>query len=109
MRKYYLTVAVPRMLYAADVFLVPEMLWSKGTKGVITKLNWARRQAVLLITGVLRSTATDILDVHANLLPFHLLMSQVVHRAATRLACLPDFHPLAKIVQRVVARRIINH
>ena len=38
MQKYYLTVAVPKMLYAADIFLVPATKRSKGIKGHINKL-----------------------------------------------------------------------
>ena len=39
MRRFYMAVAVPRMLYVADVFLVPSSRQSKGTKGYIRKLR----------------------------------------------------------------------
>ena len=85
------------------------MLQTKGTKGLITKFAQVQKQVVLFITGALRSTAKDTLNTHANLLLFHLLVSQVVHRPATRLACLPDSHPLTKIVRKAAARRVMKH
>jgi hypothetical protein len=109
MRTYYLTVAMPRMLYAADVFLIPATERSKGTKGSINKLARIQRQAALDITGALRSMANDTLDAHANLLPFPLLVSKAVHRAAVRLACLPDSHPLATKVQKAAKRYVKRH
>ena len=53
MRKFYLTVVVPRMLYAADVFLVPESSRGKGTKGKVTKLSRIQWQATLAIMGAM--------------------------------------------------------
>ena len=53
MQKYYLTVAVPKMLYATDIFLVPATKRSKGTKGHINKLARIQRQAALSITGAM--------------------------------------------------------
>ncbi|KAF8526480.1 hypothetical protein JB92DRAFT_3108284 [Gautieria morchelliformis] len=83
MRKYYLAVAIPRMLYAADIFLIPEYEHTKGTQGHINKLAQVQRQAALTITGAMRTTATDTLDAHANLLLFPLLVTKVIHRAVT--------------------------
>jgi ribonuclease HI len=109
MRTYYLTVAVPRLLYAADVFLIPATGQRKGSKGSVNKLARIQRQAALDITGALRSTANDMLDAHANLLPFPLLVSKLVHRAAVRLACLPNNHPLAAKVRRSAKRYVKRH
>ena len=39
--------------------------------------------------------ATDVLDLHANLLPVELLLHKVCHRAAVQLATLPVNHLLA--------------
>ena len=60
--KFYLAVAVPRMLYAADLFLVPSTHQSKVTKGYINKHARIQRQAALPITGAIKTTATDTLD-----------------------------------------------
>ncbi|THU86190.1 hypothetical protein K435DRAFT_684203 [Dendrothele bispora CBS 962.96] len=73
----YKAKALPRMLYAADVTLAPWTKASGGRKGktkqaVLRKLTSIQRQAALIVTGALSSTATDILDIHAGLLPMPL-------------------------------------
>jgi hypothetical protein len=109
MRQYCLTVAVPKLLYAADIFLVPGTTRSKGIKGNINKLAQVQRQAALAITGEMRTTASDTLDAHANLLPFQLLVDKVVHRAAVWLACLPDKHPLDARVSTAATQYVKKH
>jgi hypothetical protein len=49
MRRYYLAVAIPRMLYVADISLIPGTAESKGTKGNMNKLAKMQRQAALSI------------------------------------------------------------
>ena len=63
----------------------------------------------LSITGAMPTTANDTLDAHANLLPFHLLISKIIHRGATRLACMPDVHPLAPKVWKAATWYIKRH
>lgn len=48
-----MTVAVPKLLYAADIFLVQEHEGTKGTKGRIKKLARVQREATILITGAM--------------------------------------------------------
>ena len=55
----------------------------------------------------MRTTAADVLDAHNYILPAHLLLLKVCHRAAVRLASLPPIHPLHPLVQHV-ARRLIK-
>ena len=38
MRWFYISVAIPKMLYTADLFLIPGSEVGKGTKGFISKL-----------------------------------------------------------------------
>lgn len=68
--------------------------------GVIRKLARIHRQACILITGAMRTTATDVLEAHLNLLPFHLLVDLHIACEATRLCSLPTSHPLHPDVQR---------
>lgn len=77
--------------------------------GSIRRLAMVQRQALLVMTGVLRSTATDILEAHANILPFDLLVHKHCHRAAVRLCALPSGHPLAVHVQRVGPWLVQSH
>ena len=53
MRQFYLAVVAPKMLYAADVFLIPDANQAKGTKGYTMKLARVQHQAALSITGAL--------------------------------------------------------
>jgi hypothetical protein len=55
-----------------------------------------QRTATLLVTGGLRSTTADVLDTHANVLPFQQELRKTCHRATLRMATLPAPHPLAK-------------
>lgn len=111
-RKLYLSIAVPRMLYAADIFLTPQRKMTtkskdgKSSQGIINKLAMVQRQAAIMITGAMRTTATDILDIMANLLPFHLLVDKLRHHAALRLTTLPSTHPLYKPVANAATRLV---
>ena len=99
MRRFYQAVAIPRMLYAADVFLIPPQKRKRGTKGIVTQLARVQHHATIHITGALRTTPTDLLDAHADLLPFTLLVDKICHAATMRLATLPQSHPLHRHVQ----------
>jgi len=50
----------------------------------------------LLITGGMRTTASDITNIHANLLPFQQNLRKICHRSALRMSTLPESHPLHK-------------
>ncbi len=64
------------------------------------KLAGTQRQAALAATGAMKTTATDAAEVHANLLPFLLLISKICLQAVLQYTTLPTSHPLAKIIQR---------
>jgi len=83
MRKFYITTAIPRMLYAADLFLTPQSGQAIGSKGHIKRLGRIQRQATIHTTGALRSTPTDSLDAHADLLPFQYLVEKLLYRVTT--------------------------
>jgi len=97
------------MLYATDLFLIPESKHGKGMKGFVNKLTQIQWKAGLHITGTLHSTPTDAVDSRADLLPFHLLVEKIVHQAATPLTLLPNFHQMAKHVHRAAGRYIKWH
>jgi len=99
MRQLYQAVALPKMLYAADLWFSPSYrdgsdTLQRGSIGVAKKLTSVQRIAALAITGALRSTATDLIETHANLLPITLLLQNTCHRAIIRLTALPNPHPL---------------
>ena len=110
-RQLYKAVAVPKMLYAADIFLTPMQTQQgdrrlKGSVGIIKRLARVQRMAALHITGAMRTTANDVLDAHADLLPFQFLVNQICYRATLRLSMLLDTHPLFKHVRK--AKRYVK-
>ncbi|KAF7335977.1 RNA-directed DNA polymerase from transposon X-element [Mycena sanguinolenta] len=117
MRRLYLGVCVPRMLYAADIFLSPPPLnrtlygRSMGCRqrGIVRKLRSIQRRAALAITGALRSTAGEVLDIYANLLPVEHLIEKVRAGAALRIATLPTSHPLHQAARREAALKRPRH
>ena len=92
------------MVYAADVWYMPVYLHAGrerccGSVGITGRLASVQHLASTAITGTLHSMVTDILDLHANLLPVELMLHKVCQRAAVRqplqLATLPASHPLS--------------
>lgn len=76
-RRLYISVAIPKVLYAADVWCVP-----KGSSKVTSQLVSMQRMGTLAITGGLRSSPTDALDANAFLIPMPLLLDKHFQRAA---------------------------
>ncbi|KAJ7309368.1 hypothetical protein DFH08DRAFT_694524, partial [Mycena albidolilacea] len=85
MRRLYLGVCVPRMLYAADLFLSPPAVnrsllgrfaSERRERGIVKKLRSVQRRAALAITGALPSTPADVLDVYAHLMPVPYLVDK---------------------------------
>ena len=87
------------MLYAADIWYTPshhsdpERI-ALGSVGTVNKLTKVQRIAALHITGTLRSTATDVLEAHADLIPIRLALDKHSYSATLRLLTLPPNHPL---------------
>lgn len=117
-RRLYLAVAVPSMLYAADTFLtlirtVAGRTRKYGSVGAVAKLATVQRQALLVMTGVMRTTATDVLEAHADILPFQLLVDKVCQRATVRLCTLPTKiktkHPLLPHIKRASQIYVQHH
>ena len=86
MKQLYNAVAVPRMTYAVDIWYTPVhkqqgRMRASSSVGATGKLASLQRMATMAITGALRSTATDILDLHAGVLPVGLLLRRICHGA----------------------------
>jgi len=113
-RRLYISVALPRILYAADVWCVVtrgEKVGANrlGPAKALDQIDTIQRAGALAITGGLRTSATDTLNAHANLLPSALTVSKWCHRAIIRLAALPKEHPLYKHVNCRTEGRIKRH
>ena len=113
-KQLYISVALPRILYAADVWCTPTSCEHPGPKALgsakVTKqISSVQRAGALAITGGLRSSPTDALDASAFLLPTPSTISKWCHRAYTRLAMLPKEHPLFKTVNWKVTSTTKRH
>ncbi|KAK0458989.1 uncharacterized protein EV420DRAFT_1245813, partial [Desarmillaria tabescens] len=71
-RRLCTSLVAPRMDYGLGVWYNPVRVGEsrrKGSVGFATKLAKPQRLACRVAVGGLRSTATEALDIHANLLP----------------------------------------
>ena len=105
MRQLYNTVAIPAFTYAADVWFTPirpspNCNKHTGSVTIVKCLIPVQRKATKTITGALNTTASDVLDTHANLLPVDLLFDKVLFRSVVRLTSLPPSHLLHSPVQK---------
>ena len=84
MKKLYVTVATTKMLYAADVWFRP-LYWGnddtpqRGSIIVAQKLTSVQQTALLTMTGAMRTTATDTLEAHTNILPIAQHIQNLCH------------------------------
>ena len=113
-RRLYISVAIPKVLYGADIWYPPVSGPKAGPKRqgsvkMIKGLTTIQRAAAIAITGGLRTSPTDALDAHANLLPTDLMIDKWCHRAALRLASLPPEHPLHTPVKKCASRHLKRH
>jgi len=111
-RRLYISVMIPRVLYAIDVWCAPPYIdgqRQRGTVKVTGQLATVQRSGALAITGCLCTSATNALDATAFLLPVLNLADKWCHRVATRLAMLPKEHPLYGIVQNKITGKIKRH
>ncbi|OSX55960.1 hypothetical protein POSPLADRAFT_1106853, partial [Postia placenta MAD-698-R-SB12] len=111
-RQLYLSVAVPRMLYAADVWCAPTLTSTKNGRRPsqhVRKLIGVQRLVTMQSLGALRSTATDLLDAHADLLPIDLLVDRIVMQSALRLATLHPSNPMCAVAKKTARRLVKRH
>jgi len=86
MQHLYTSVALPRILYGIDVWYtplhnIPGRKKKISSVGLLKKLEKAQRITTLAINGGLRTTPTDLLDLHANILLMDLMLEKACHRA----------------------------
>ena len=98
MRQLYLTVALPKITYGIDIWYSPPTKPVGYTKNIgsvnaLRRLQKTQRKVTLAITGSLKTSPTDLLDIHAGLLPTELALLKACHNATVRLLTLPDTHP----------------
>ena len=127
-RRLYLTIAIPRLLYGADIYLSPYRRHKQVAPqplptyniaimqpmptyniAIMRQLATVQRRAAILITGAMKTTASVVLNVLADLLPIHLAVDKWRYNAALSLATLPADHPLYKMTTRAASRYVQSH
>lgn len=114
MRQLYISVAIPKMTYALDVWYTPpsQAVGQKrntGSVGVLRQMQKLQRIATLSIVGGMKSTPTDLLDAHAKIFPIELTFLRICHRATVRLCTLPNTHPLFQVTRSAANSFIFKH
>jgi hypothetical protein len=103
MRHLYQAITLPKISYGSNVWYSPPVKLhgskrSTGSVKVLCQLEKTQRIATLAINGALCSTASDVLDTHANVLPMELLLLKTCHRVLIQTHTLPNTHPLHDII-----------
>ncbi len=114
MRRLYLAVALPKIMYGIDTWYTPPhktpgTTKNAGSVSALRSLQKIQRVATIAITDALRTTPTPLLDAHAGLLPMELVLSKASHRAAVRLLTLPHTHPLHRIIKDARRKPLNKH
>jgi ribonuclease HI len=109
-RQLYLSACIPKMLYAVDVWGAEASRRDTKRKygGQLGKLERVHRQALLML-GAMRTTPTDVLEVHVNIMPFHLLVDKMRHGALLRMATLPESNPISSNLARAHRVHVKRH
>jgi len=99
-RQLYQAVVVPRVTYAASVWLRPiykpgNDKPQRGSIGVAKRLARIQRMAAITILGAMKTSPANTLDLHAFLPPTPILLQEkILHRSMARMAMLPKSHLL---------------
>jgi len=113
-RRLYISVALPRILYGANIWCHLMQGECRGLKikvsvKVVKLLVTTQCAGALAITGGLRTSPTNTLDAISFLLLAELIMVKICHRAFTHMVMLPADHPLSKHIKSNNAHRIKRH
>jgi hypothetical protein len=114
MRWLYMAVAVPKALYAADVWItppsrLPRAKRASGSTGFVWRLETMQKLATPAIIGAFKNTAMDILNTHTYIPPMELQISKICQCAALQLAAVPEQHPLHKMVNKAAKKQVSTH
>ncbi|KAJ7645343.1 hypothetical protein B0H17DRAFT_898619, partial [Mycena rosella] len=110
-RRLYLAICLPHMFYGAEISLAPVHQQVRGAnrrrdgRAVVSKMASIQ----LLIVGGMVSSPGDMLNTHADLLPIHLAVDKLLHKAALRYATLPETHPLYEAIRNAGLRHVKKH
>ena len=99
MRQIYRACVLPKLDYASTVWLNP-----LRDKGLMRFLASVQRTALLRIISAFRTVATQTLEVECHVPPTRLRLKQRAQDVIARLCTLPQYHPMAKVIERTKQR-----
>nr|GAT43545.1 predicted protein [Mycena chlorophos] len=110
-RRLYISVVLPKMEYGLVAWYQPIRGdgRKKGSVGVATQLGRVQRDAVRMITGAFKTTATDVMEFHAFVEPVSIRLNRTARNNALKLASLPNSHPLSRHVHWCAAHYVRRH
>jgi hypothetical protein len=82
---------------------------TKGSVSVTNKLCSTQHKVAKTITGALNTTAGNILDAHAYILPTELLFNKLLYKAMLHLCSLLPEHPLHQLIHSATHQKIRRH
>jgi len=93
----FLAVAVTCSMYAANIWFTPvcrhpDDTQATGSVRITRRLTSVQRITTLAITGAICSTASDVMEAHANLAVIELLLHKVCHQVVLRFTLLLEMH-----------------
>jgi ribonuclease HI len=113
-RRMYISVMLLRILYAIDIWAPPTYVKKHKAKPLANKrftmcLSSIQRAGTLAVVGGLRTSPTDALCAHADILAVQLELDKSCHRAAARMAMLLHTHPITKLYCRSAKHKVKQH
>ena len=114
MHQLYPAVALPRITYGVDIWYTPPSkptgsTCNKGSVGILRNLQKIQLIATLAITGTLRSSPNDYVDIHARVLPMDLALLKACHNAVIRSLTLPHTNPIHQVMHEAQRRPPSTH
>ena len=113
-RQLYQAVIVPRVTYAASVWLHP--LYKQGSDkpqhgslSVVKRLERIQCMVAITILGALCTSPTDTLELHAYLPPTSILLQEILHQSMVCMAMLPKSHPLRLKIDWIEKHDVWHH
>ena len=113
-KRLYISMVLPKLEYSLPVWYTPmhedpSTGRKTGSRRHTKILDKVQRLGCKLITRAYRSTATNVLELHALIPPTQLRLDDTCHREALRLATLLKSHPLHKTITSSARRRSRSH
>ena len=106
--------ALPKITYGIDLWYTPPAkpvgcTRNTGSVSALCSLQKAQRIASLAITGMLRTTPDNFIDVHAGIFPMELALLKTCHHALIWILTLPEYHLLRQIINKAKWDPLTKH